>query len=344
MSAISTFIICLMMVIIAIVSGVYNEMGYIARIITIIIAEAIIGTMGKLIWESYNIPYLAIVISTILVTLLSSFLFGKENGELVGKIFLIIMIGAIFYTGVEPMTTNKKNYKMEQNEIESQPKEDEKTLIENSKILSPAETAKLSGETTDLSEEEIREIKTPVLIDGYKVYYQNQFPDVYWYGGDGKALPSNGCSITSMAIILNNFGINVSPEDIVNYVNSLPDNYHKDEGGARYVIFEELSDYYELPGKCIPQLPKEDTDQVVKCLKNGGMVISLQDEGEFTRYGHYIVICDYNEESNSIVVLDPNINNMYRERERGYRYTMEEIEDACVSWWLFYPKGASNEV
>lgn len=328
----SILLIGVMILFSILVYSIYNQLNYKWRIILIIIGEIVIGLLGTYYWKTDDIKH--IFISTIAVTFLISIIL-KKYGEITGKLLLLILCGFILFSGGNNMFSVTKNDKnKEKTETQSSLNSSKSDILQDS--ISTIKSN--NGETTKMSEEEIRGTKSPVLIEGRMHFYQNQFPDVYWPGGDGKALPSNGCSITSMADVLINFGVNETPETIVNYVNTLPDNYHKAEGGARHEMFYELTKHYELKAECIPEIPKEETDQVLNCLEKKGMVISLQEPGEFTNYGHYIVICNYNSNDNSVAVLDPNINNREKEEEKNFRYSLEKVTENCQSWWLFYPE------
>ena len=349
------FLILAIILAILLVLGIYKNVKISCRITLLLILELVIGVIGKNVWESYGIYFFPIV--PIAITILIGIIGGAKSREVTGMIFLLLMtiliIGKII--SIQPLekkrvitTEVNKQEKVEDDNLEKESQEDSILKVncnDNQQEEENASSKKDVRTIQELSDDEIRATKEPVLINGYLHFYQNQFPDVEWPGGnndpDEQTLPYNGCSITSLAVVLTNFGVDVNPEEITNYLNSLDDNLHKDEGGPKFNMFYNLAEHYNFPGDCIPQVPKERVDQVVNCLENGGMVISRQTKGEFTGAGHYIVICDI-DENNDVLVLDPNVNNIYKEEERNFRYDLSEItvsanDDENGSWWLFYP-------
>ena len=327
MTPIGIILICASVFLVVLVIGVYNNITDTWRIIVLLACEVAIWKLGELVWQRYDISYLPII--AIAITIVP---YGKKRQEVVGQLFLIFLISIIVYTGVTTVLfPNGKT------SISSETSKSNEVSNEIMTMEVKPETS--SNETTQMSIDDIRETKQPLKIEGYLIYYQNQFPDVRWPGGDNEeskqTLPYNGCSITSMSNVLANFGIDVSPQDITEYLNSLSYNYHKPEGGPEFEMFVKLAAHYNFSGDCIPMVPAEKIDEVVNCLEKGGMVISRQARGEFTSNGHYIAICAL--ENDTVLVLDPNVNNRSKEKERDFRYTLSEVAEACQHWWLFYP-------
>lgn len=318
---------------IVILVAIYIKANFVFRIIILLVAEFIIGLMGKYVWNAYDKPYIPII--AIIVTL-AYFILGKENQEICGLLFILIMICLILAKnqGIPIVYEQSEENKVIQNEKVTT--QETATIPETINVSANMLNQKNNHETTIASEEEIRATKQPVKINGYTHYYQNQYPDVYWPGGDGRSLPYNGCSITAMADVLAFYNVKQNPEDIVNYVNTLENNYHKPEGGVYHNMFADLTKYYNVKAKCVSDVEAGKLNDVISCLKKGGIVISLQVAGRFTSASHFIAICDYKED-NTVTVLDPNLNNRDDEEERNFRYTMDEVCESVYSWFLFYP-------
>ena len=84
-----------------------------------------------------------------------------------------------------------------------------------------------------------------------------------------------------------------------------------------------------------------DDEEALTALKDGHVVVSLQQRGLFTEGGHYIVLVEYQEDG-KIKVLDPNKYNYVKNsiREDGFANGFEEkyITAGARLYWIYEKK------
>lgn len=141
----------------------------------------------------------------------------------------------------------------------------------------------------------------------YKVYNQGSF---------SRNIPSEGCSITSEAIVLSAYGINKSPDNLANEIgwnfprslSQVSDDLNKKGVSSSFTsISPEATKNKEEIEKA--------KNIINNNLKNGKPVIMLLMEGddyEFTKDAHYIVLVGYNENSYPIIA-NPNGGQIQQE-------------------------------
>ena len=133
------------------------------------------------------------------------------------------------------------------------------------------------------------------------VYFQQD----YHYAPFGSAYVGlSGCGITTMAMLA---------------------TYMTDTIYTPAMLAERFSEYYEVggtKGELFQEVPEKlgfqldrtswNIDDAVAALENGQRVISLQQKGHFTSKGHYLLLQQYDPETDTFQVRDSNIYNYGR--------------------------------
>lgn len=141
--------------------------------------------------------------------------------------------------------------------------------------------------------------------------------------GDGM-IAISGCGPTSLAMILAGLtGKNdTTPVDIAQYAVS--QKYYTTAGGTSWSLMSEGSKHYGLIPKELPL----DKNVVFRELNNGHPIILNVGPGDFTRYGHYIVVT--NVKDGLLQINDPN------SRKRSSQlWDFDNIKSQIKNLWSF---------
>ena len=136
------------------------------------------------------------------------------------------------------------------------------------------------------------------------VYQQGDYRWNYHVHGGG-TIGSSACGLLSVTNAVNYLNGNfIPPLELADYAYAI-EAYNTKEGGGtwRYVLYRQLDIFEEKYGFKVTN-PGQETplnDACRKHLLNGGAVIALVP-------GHFIAIVDYNEKTNSYLVLDSAAN------------------------------------
>lgn len=163
------------------------------------------------------------------------------------------------------------------------------------------------------------------------LYLQTDYPDVA-YGKYG-TIASHGCGITCVSMVTSYFRDKEVAPDLLAYVFGSYNTEH----GSLWVLFEDSAEILDIP----LQERTYDWETVYEALKNGQVVISLQNsKGIFTKGGHFIVLTGIDENDN-IYVNDPNGKNYEKEHLKdGFEngFTIEQIRQGENVYWIYEAK------
>lgn len=149
-------------------------------------------------------------------------------------------------------------------------------------------------------------------------------------GDSSQTIKSSGCGITSMAMVLRSYGINVSPIDTANY--SLKNGFRTSNQGTSWGFFSSISKQY---GLTCDDLGKS-TSKVSQYLDKGWPVIASMGPGTFTKGGHFIVLVGKDTNGN-IVVNDP----ASLERSQA-SYPLSLFGKEAKNFWAFGKNGQGS--
>lgn len=160
------------------------------------------------------------------------------------------------------------------------------------------------------------------------IYLQRDFYDAP-YGGRRK-VGTGGCGITTMAMLTTYM------TDEIHTPAEMAQDYsmYSVEGGTDGNLFiyvpEEFGYFFLKHGN--------NWNMVVEALKEGKMVVSLQNVGYFTKAGHYLLLWQLNDDG-TVKIRDSNILN-YGKLD-GYRtdsFTSSQVLAANIGFYVFENK------
>lgn len=157
-------------------------------------------------------------------------------------------------------------------------------------------------------------------------YYQTDYTNVS-YGTS--TLAKCGCGPTSFAMIASTLtGQSITPQDAVTWCGN---KYYVNNQGTSWSYFAAAASHFNLN---ITVTATNNINSVTSALQSGKYVISSQSKGLFTSGGHYIVLAGI-DESNNIIVKDPNKNNAINKGYNNRTFTASEINQAAKQYWIF---------
>lgn len=168
------------------------------------------------------------------------------------------------------------------------------------------------------------------MVNGVVLYKQGD--GAPWagnsYGCGGTTIASSGCGVTSIAMVLATYGIQVTPADIAKY--SLQHGYRICGQGTSWGIFDPVARAYGLPGA---KALGTNINTIVDYLGRGYPVIaSMKGPSKFTRGGHFIVLTGYS--NGTFYINDPGGRNITQA-------TAQEVSGALLNSWIL-EKPATN--
>lgn len=208
------------------------------------------------------------------------------------------------------------------------------SLMEETEATEPTETQTIVTEPEE-TEPEVTEFVYVEKFEEVPHYFQTDYPDTP-YGRFGDTVATDGCGITSLAMVLSY----LLDEEI------LPDRLAEEYGryctgsGSSYKLFPAAAKDYGVT------IEKQGGawSRAVETLKNGQVIIAHMKGGSiFTTGGHFIVL-DGITEDGRILVKDPYIGNYAENKDKALREGFEKgfeqkyIAYNSPSWWIFAPK------
>jgi len=174
---------------------------------------------------------------------------------------------------------------------------------------------KASGGFTDSEKAE----KYPLLLQwderwGYVSY------------GDDSVIGLAGCGPTCLSMIL--FSLtrdeSLTPDVLAEY--AMEKGYYMFGTGTMWSLFEDIPPLYGVTSE---KLDKKDDELILQALKDGKMLVFSVGPGDFTAYGHFIVIYGMDDDGR-LLVNDPNC--VYRSTQH---WDYKEIKNQIKSVWSF---------
>lgn len=136
-------------------------------------------------------------------------------------------------------------------------------------------------------------------------------------------IAKGGCGPTCLAMIVNSFGGNVTPNDIASF--SVNAGYRVDGVGTSWGLFTGGAEHYGLRGTQI-SLSKES---IKSSIKNGNPIIASMTKGHFTNGGHFIVIADCSDDCSQVYIQDPN------SEDKSRWWSSNVVISEAVAMWNF---------
>ena len=207
--------------------------------------------------------------------------------------------------------------------------------------VAPTTVLTLTGATMGNAASELRKRRREEIAKKYdneikngKMYYTLFKNPVYYYNQgdfnqevcsnpvDGKShtIASSGCGIVSMSMVISTFlKRNIEPTEIGETAYKTG-SFTGDGMGTHIEKIPDTLSEYGLNATLVGNdaLGRKQVEDALK--SNNSMVIVNVGPGNFTKYGHYMVLADMNN-SDQVYVLDPNCNpEKHPERGNTNRY------------------------
>ncbi len=163
-------------------------------------------------------------------------------------------------------------------------------------------------------------------LNGSTVVYYNQ-GDAKWgdvvYGeryksdGTGDKIATHGCGPTALAMVVSSIlRKNITPDEVAAW--AYESSYWIQDGGSMHAMMRGGAERWGIETYSINPF-EEDKTTLKTELQKGNLMIAIMGKGDFTNYGHFIVIRGYKNEK--ILVADPY----------NYAKTLQEW-DVSVLW------------
>ena len=171
------------------------------------------------------------------------------------------------------------------------------------------------GSQPTLTEEELEE-DVPLFIQwderwGYE-----------FYGDDIIGLSGCGPACLSMAVVSMTGNENATPKEVADF--SMRNGYYEFGSGTTWLLMTEGCMNYGLEAEELPLMKNE----IFQRLENGELIICSVSPGDFTAFGHFILLCGI--EDGKIRLQDPN------SIERSQKlWSFEELEPQIRNLWSY---------
>lgn len=176
-------------------------------------------------------------------------------------------------------------------------------------------TQKASGGFTDSEKAE----KYPLLLQwderwGYVSY------------GDDNVIGLAGCGPTCLSMVLFSLTRDESLTPDVLGAYAMENGYYMFGTGTMWALFEEVPPMYGVTSE---NLDKKDSELILQALRDGKMLVFSVGPGDFTAYGHFIVVYGIDKDG-KLLVNDPNC--VYRSTQH---WDYQKIKNQIKSVWSF---------
>ena len=116
--------------------------------------------------------------------------------------------------------------------------------------------------------------------------------------GTSDYIKDAGCGPTVLAMAVSTLtDFQVTPLDMASW--SYENGYYCEGSGSYHTLIGDALSFYGLD-----YTVSSSKDDVINALKNNNIVIALMGEGHFTKSGHFIILCDIDDD-NTVFVADP---------------------------------------
>lgn len=230
----------------------------------------------------------------------------------------------------ETPTEPQETISVEDSFTETQPQAEETFAVELSETESSSAAPQVEVETIP----SLEDLRQTVTTDGYAsvpLYFQTDYPDNLYGGG---SIASNGCSITSLAMVATYLtGHEYLPDELARYFGGVAEN--------NIERLEIAAEAMQLPWEKL-----ENFHKTLEALREGKIVIALMDSNSlFTETQHFIVLTKI-DENGKIWVNDPYEPNYTKwDTKRAFREGFTE-GDICAGFngaWAFDKEAMPEE-
>lgn len=186
-------------------------------------------------------------------------------------------------------------------------------------------------------------------LNGKIVIYYNQ-GDVKWgdttYGecyksdGTGDKMATHGCGPTALAMVLSSIlESQITPDKVAAW--AYKSGYWIKDSGSMHAMMRSGAAHWGIETYSINPF-EEDKTTLKAELEKGNLMIAIMGEGDFTKYGHFIVIRGY--ENRKILVADPyNYDKSLKEWDISVLWEQcKGVNDTGAPLWVFEWKPVSE--
>jgi hypothetical protein len=144
--------------------------------------------------------------------------------------------------------------------------------------------------------------------------------------GDDSVIGLSGCGPTCLSMVLFSLTRNESltPDMLADY--AMNNDYYMYGTGTMWALFEEVPEAYGVTSE---KFDGKDEELVMEALYNGKMLVFSVGPGDFTAYGHFIVVYGVDEDG-LLLINDPNC--VYRST---LHWDYKKIKNQIKSIWSF---------
>lgn len=148
----------------------------------------------------------------------------------------------------------------------------------------------------------------------------------YGDGSETNDLATNGCALTSLAMILSyQQKRTVYPTEILQWSG---DRYYESGQGTAWSIFPAFAEHY---GLSVQELGKDQGKMQQYLNQNLPLVLSVT-PGEFTNVGHIMVV-KKDVQSDQIIVYDPN--DSPEKNHYTQKYSLDHLMPQLANAWVY---------
>lgn len=132
----------------------------------------------------------------------------------------------------------------------------------------------------------------------------------------------NGCGPTCLSMAALHFtgNPNATPDKVAKW--ALDNDYYVTGSGTKWTMFSEGVREWSMGSRELPLWK----GSILSALDKGNWVVMCMGKGDFTTFGHFIVVCGYSDEG--FQVLDP-----FSRARSGKLWKYEDIEDQISNLW-----------
>ncbi len=169
------------------------------------------------------------------------------------------------------------------------------------------------------------EIGTDTILLNIPYYNQGNYSGKKF---GGKNIATSGCSVTSLAMVLQYLtGNTITPPDVVDMIAAKKGNYnhyYTGDQGQSWTIMTEVPGFYGVSARQI------SLASVKTALAEGKPVIASVGCCTFTQHGHFIVIKGYDPVKGVYYVNDPNHSNF-----KSTPFAESVFKNEAKAFWSF---------
>lgn len=186
---------------------------------------------------------------------------------------------------------------------------------------------------------------TYASMDGTRTIYYFSQQDIRWadeiYGDGTDSIKEYACGAASLAMIASS--ITEEEVNVKEMATWLYDNgYHVPGNGTAQAAMNGAASNWNIK---VSSYDPKDVEEIKAAFSSGDLFIVLMGAGDFTNYGHYIVVRGYNEKTDSVLVLDPYDSSKNDREWEIYRFLSQtkSVNEYGAPIWRFSWKSSADE-